>query len=117
MKAYDGFNWDILRLILLQVGLSLEARNWIMGCVSSANFATFVNGEINYFFKSSMGLKHGCPLSPLLFIFIVKGLIMLIYKAKSEGKLQGFEIALALKITLLLFVDGVLLFGVGTVEE
>lgn len=27
VKSYDKVNWDLLRLVLLQVGLSLEATN------------------------------------------------------------------------------------------
>jgi hypothetical protein len=37
IKAYDRVDWGFLRLVLLQVGLSLEATDWIMGCVTTAN--------------------------------------------------------------------------------
>lgn len=68
VKEYDRVNWDLLRLVLLQVGLSLKATNWIMGCVNSANFVVLVNGEPTDFFKISRGLRQGCHLSPLFFL-------------------------------------------------
>jgi hypothetical protein len=61
MKAYDRVDWGFLRLVLLQVGLSLEATDWIMGCVSTANFVVLINGSPSSFFKSTRGLRQGCP--------------------------------------------------------
>jgi hypothetical protein len=61
IKAYDRVDWGFLRLVLLQVGLSLEATDWIMGCVTSANFAVLINGKPTNFFKSSRGLRQGLP--------------------------------------------------------
>ena len=43
-----------------------------MGCVSSGNFVVLVNGEPIDFFRSTRGLRQGCSLSPLLFLFIVE---------------------------------------------
>lgn len=88
-----------------------------MGCFSLANFVVLVNGQPTYFLKISRGLRQVCPLSPLLFLFILEGLSRLIYKAKREGNLQGVELSLVLKIAHLPFVDDVLLFGEGTMEE
>jgi hypothetical protein len=31
MKSYDRVDWGFLRLVLLHIGLSLEATDWIMG--------------------------------------------------------------------------------------
>jgi hypothetical protein len=44
-KAYDCINWDLLRMILLQIGLGLRVTNWIMSCVVSTSFAVLINGE------------------------------------------------------------------------
>lgn len=57
IKAYDRVSWDFLRLVLLQIGLGLEATNWIMGCATTTNFSILVNGERINFFKSSRGLR------------------------------------------------------------
>ena len=76
-----------------------------------------MNGEPKDFFKSSRGLRQGCPLSPLLFLFIVEGLSRLIQKPKINSSLKGVEISLVPKITRFLFMDGVLLFCEGTFEE
>lgn len=107
VKSYDHVNWDFLRLVLLQVGLSVEAINWVMGCVSSSNFVVIVNGEPTKFFKSSRGLRQGCPLSPLLFLFIVEGLSRLIQNVRREGNIKGIKVTQLIRITHLLFVDDV----------
>ena len=85
-------NWYFLRLVLLQIGLSLEATNWIMGCISSPNFEVLVNGEPTNFFKRSIGLRQVCHFSPILFLVIVEGLSKLIIKEKEDGVLEGINI-------------------------
>ena len=87
VKAYDRVSWDILRLVLLQVGLSLEAINWIMGCINSPNFAVLENCEPTSFFKKTRGLRQGYSLSPLLFLFIIEGLSRIIHKVKRDGNI------------------------------
>jgi hypothetical protein len=77
-KAYDCINWDLLRMILIQIGLGIRMRNWIMSCVVSSSFIVLLNGEAIEFFKSGRGLRQGCPLSPLLFILVMEGLSLLL---------------------------------------
>jgi hypothetical protein len=43
-KAYDRVSWNFLRLLLIQIGLKWEVAQWIMGCVTSSNYAVLVNG-------------------------------------------------------------------------
>ena len=64
-------NLDFLRLVLLQIRLSLQATNLFMGCVTSSNVVVRVNGEPTIFFRSSHGFRQGCPLSHLLFLLVM----------------------------------------------
>ena len=98
-------------------GIPLIGVNWIMGCVSSACFAVLVNGAPSDFFPASREIRQGCPLSPLLFILIIESLSKIILNSHWEGLIIGYQYAPNLAITHLLFVDDVLLFGIGTVSE
>jgi len=111
IKAYDRVDWGYLRLLLLHIGMSGSMVNWIMSCVTSVNFAVLVNGSPSGFFKSSRGLRQGCPLSPLLFLLIIEGLSRSISLAKERGFIKGVIFSGNLSLTHLLFVDDVLLFG------
>jgi hypothetical protein len=117
IKAYDRVDWGFLRLVLLQVGLSLEATDWILGCVTSANFVVLINGRPTSFFKSTRGLRQGCPLSPLLFLLVVEGLSRAIQEQVRDKKLEGVYVERGLRITHLMFVDDVILFGSGNITE
>jgi hypothetical protein len=117
IKAYDRVDWSFLRLVLLQIGINLEATDWIMGCVSSTNFSVLINGSPTGFFRSTRGLRQGCPLSPLLFLLIVEGLSRLLKKLVEEDKIKGVAVAKGIRITHLLFVDDIILFGRGSLTE
>ena len=114
IKSYDWVNWVFLRLILLYIGMELSLVNWIMVCVTSEFFPVLINGSPTGFFNASRGLRHGCSLSPLLFLLVIEGLSLLIGKAKTQGDLHGIKYNSSLAITHLLFVDDVVLFSVGT---
>jgi hypothetical protein len=113
IKAYDMVDWGFLRLVLLYVGLSFETNDWILGYVTSKNFVVLLNGKITSFFKSSRGIRQGCPLSPLLFLLVIEGLSIIIQEKVGDKKLEGVPVARGLHITHLMFVDDVLLFEIG----
>ena len=62
-------------------------------------------------------MRQGCPLSPLLFILIIESLILLITHAQQSATIVGINVSSSLNLTHLLFVDDVILFGLGTIEE
>ena len=97
--------------------MPLIGVNWIMGCVSISCFVVLVNGSPSDFFKASRGIRHGCPLSPLLFILIIESIGRIILNAHLAGHITGYQYTPDLSITHMLFVDDVLLFGIGTVGE
>uniref|UniRef100_A0A2N9GTP0 Endonuclease/exonuclease/phosphatase domain-containing protein n=1 Tax=Fagus sylvatica TaxID=28930 RepID=A0A2N9GTP0_FAGSY len=71
-------------------------------CVfQQAHFSVLVNGTPCGFFASSHGLRHGDPLSPLLFILVMEALSRLLSRARDGGFILGYDIAASgLKINL-----------------
>jgi hypothetical protein len=116
-KAFDSIDWEFLRLILHTVGFGDKFTDWILSCVTSANFAVMINGEATSFFKSERGLRQGCPLSPYLFILIMEGLSLLLSKSISEHHISGIKVSKFLKIVHLMFVDDVLLMTKADLTE
>jgi hypothetical protein len=116
-KAFDCIDWAFLRLILLAVGFGVKFTEWIMACVTSANFAVLINGEATNFFNSERGLRQGCPLSPYLFILVMESLSLLIKKSIAEHKISGLKVSRLIKIFHLMFVDDILLMAKAELSE
>lgn len=57
VKAYERVNWSFLWFLLLHIGIDGPTTNWIMGCISSANFAVLINGVLPAFFSFSHRLR------------------------------------------------------------
>jgi hypothetical protein len=117
IKAYDRVDWGFLRLVLLQVGMSLEATDWIMGCVTSANYVVLINGKPTNFFKSTRGLRQGCPFISLIVSSCCRRAKQSHKGAGRENKIEGIHVARGISITHLMFVDDVILFGNGNIVE
>ena len=117
VKAFEKVNWSFHRMVLLQIGIPGTFVNWIVGCVDSSNFVVLINGTPYNFFPVSRGIRQGCPISPLLFILIIESLSLLITNAQGRGVISGIKVSPSLNLPHLLFVDDVILFGMGTVEE
>lgn len=89
VKAYDRVDWDYLRFILTQIGLSSKITGWIMACVTSTGFAVLVNDSPSTRFQGNHAIRKGCPLSPYLFVMVIEGLSLLIKDAKYKGLICG----------------------------
>jgi len=116
-KAYDCINWDMLRMILIQIGLGIDMTNWIMSCIVSSSLVVLLNEEATDFFKSGRGLRQGCPLSPLLFILVMEGLSLLLKVSQRNGLLTGIKVSRTIKILHILFVDDGIIMSNSTLSE
>jgi hypothetical protein len=83
----------------------------------NCKFAVLINGKPTNFFKSFRGLRQGCPLSPLLFLLIVEGLSRSLLEQVGAKNIVGIPVARGLRITHLMFVDDVILFGISCKTE
>ena len=106
-NAYERFDWVFLFFILIQIGIPKLVLHWVMACVTTLNIALLINGAPSRFFKSTRGIRQGCPIYSLLFLLIIEGLSRLLIKAKNEGKIKGIKLEKDITLSDLLFVDDI----------
>ena len=90
-KAYNHVNWEFLIYLLKRCGFSMKWCDWIWYCISPVRFSILVNGCPECFFESSRGIRQGDPLSPLLFVLVMKSLSKLMERATRGLYLRFFS--------------------------
>ena len=78
VKAYDKVSWIYIHMLLAHLGFCIGFIRWIMSCITIVSFSVLINGVASPFFHAERGLRQGCPLSPLLFLLVAKGLSRLL---------------------------------------
>ena len=90
-KAFNNINWDFLINTLKGLGCGDKLIAWIRMCITSAKFSVLVNDSPKGFFGSSNGLRHGDPLSPLLFIVATLILNRMLALEKQNNLIKGVQ--------------------------
>ena len=81
-KAYDKVSWLYIRMLLTHLGFGIGFIRWILRCIIKDSFSVLINGANSPFFHVERGLRHGFPLSPLLFLIVVEGIRRSLKEAK-----------------------------------
>jgi hypothetical protein len=116
-KAYDKVRWIYVRLALIQMGLNLHNCQLDHGMYRVLVSFCFNNEFPSSFICPSKGIRQGFPLSPFIFLLVVDDLSRLIVQAIERNLIKGIKLSQAVSISHLLFVDDVILFGAGLVQE
>ncbi|KAK1283401.1 hypothetical protein QJS10_CPB21g01193 [Acorus calamus] len=69
-KAYDNVDWDFLLKLLQRYGFEPNWIRMVRECISMAKASVLDNGKPCGFFHLNKGIRHGDPLSPLLFVVV-----------------------------------------------
>lgn len=93
-------------------GFSTKLREWILEIFSSCHICLLLNGKPACYFACSQGVRHGDPLSPLLFClaeeFLSRSLTRLVYEgtflAMRHNSSSSFP-------SHFLYVDDAVIFG------
>lgn len=82
-NAFDSVNWSFITYTLRALGIPEMFVHWIHTCLSTATFSVSVNGELEGFFGSERGLRHGCALSPYMFVISINVLSRMLNRAAN----------------------------------
>ncbi|XP_028082409.1 uncharacterized protein LOC114283731 [Camellia sinensis] len=117
-KAYDCVNWSFLLNMMESFEFGHKWRSWIHSYVTNARISVLVNGSPTNEFIVERVLRQGDPLSPFLFNLVVKGLNILILRARELGLFNGAVVGNDLvKVSHLQFADDTILFCEANLEE
>ena len=72
----------------MAMGFPESFIHWIRLCITTPSFSVQVNGELGGYFQSKRGLRHGCSLSPYLFVLCMNVLSLKIDVAVREQRFQ-----------------------------
>ena len=68
-KAFDRVDWPFLFATLAKMGFGDNFIRWVRLLYPDVRSSVLVNGYTSRPFKPSRGVRQGCPLSPLLYVF------------------------------------------------
>jgi hypothetical protein len=117
-KAFDRIEWHFIASALARKGLSSQFIKLIYACIFSPTFSVIINGQPFGKFRSTRGIRQGCPLSPSLFILAVNELSLALQEALQRNRLTGILLGPQCPpVHSLMFVDDLLVCGVATKQE
>jgi mannosylglycoprotein endo-beta-mannosidase len=87
-KAFDSVSWPFLLEVLKDLGFGPIWCNIISELLASSSTQILLNGSPGNKISHCRGLRHGDPLSPMLFILVMDILCAMVKKASEEELLQ-----------------------------
>lgn len=107
-KAYDRVEWPFL-LLLRQFGFSEPVMDLIFRTFANSWFSVLINRVPSGFFKSTLGVQQGDPLSPTLFLFVAEFLGRGIHHLFLEDE-SRFYVSVGPKVPYMAFADDTIIF-------
>ena len=108
-KAFDTINWSYLVEYLQARGFGHRWHEWITILFSMASSRDLIDGEQGNCFDHKRGVRHGDPLSPMLFILAFDPLQRILDLASKQGVLTPLPLAAA-KLRTSLYADDAAIF-------
>lgn len=87
-KAFDNISWGIIFNMMEEAKVGTQFDTWIREIYKEQSARIIVNYSKTKEFKINKGTRQGCPLSPLLFIFVLEALNNRIREEKQIGGMK-----------------------------
>ena len=101
-KAFDSLEWDFLHRALKAFNFGPAIRKWITILYNDVESGVMNGGYMTNYFKTSRGVRQGCPLSPFLFILSVE---LLALKLRCIPECKGISLPDSQEVKLSQFAD------------
>ena len=88
-KAFDTIEWDFLIDTLNKFNFGPDVINWVKIFYGNVTSCVLNNGHASEFFALERGVRHGCPLSGLLFVI---GIEVLANAIRNENMIKGIKV-------------------------
>ena len=74
-KAYDTVHRDFLLAAMTELGASEQLRKWVHTLLAETRAQAMVGGHLSTPVSMAAGVRQGCPLAPLLYLFVAQALL------------------------------------------
>ena len=88
-KAFDTVEWDYLKAALQRFNFGPDILTWFDVIYNNASSCVLHNGHASDFFILERGVRQGCPLSGLLFVF---GIELLANAIQKDPNIKGIQV-------------------------
>ena len=89
-KAFDSLEWSFLHKVIEKFNFGQNFQQWVKLLYTKPQAIIRNNGWLSESFNLCRGIRQGCPLSALLFIFAVE---ILGVKLRDDTKVKGYTIS------------------------
>nr|GEV43443.1 RNA-directed DNA polymerase, eukaryota [Tanacetum cinerariifolium] len=110
-KAHDSVQWDYLDDVLKKLSFGERWCGWIQSCLRSSRGSIIVNGIPTEEFQFYKGLKQGDPLSPFLFILVMKSMHISFQRVVDTCMFKRIALGSLLSLSHLFYADDVVFMG------
>jgi hypothetical protein len=117
-KAYDKIHWDFLIQCLGKGGFSETWCIWMRKVMEQGTVAVKLNNTVGPYFLSHKGVRHGDPLSPLLFNFAADVLTRMVRVVKQNSLVVGLaDNLIPNEVAILQYADDIVLCLAESMEK
>ncbi|KAL2922219.1 LINE-1 retrotransposable element ORF2 protein [Bienertia sinuspersici] len=116
-KAYDTVEWGFIEEMMTVLGFPDHFIALVMMCVSSPTFSLVINGCSEGFFPSKRGLRHGDPMSPLLFVLCMEYLTRVMNCMTADPVFKFHPRCKGAKLSHMCFADDLILCCHGDIKS